>query len=340
MALTNLDRTFIIAELSANHAQRKEIAIESIKAAKNAGADAIKLQTYKPDTMTLESDNQYFQITEGLWKGQHLYQLYKEAYTPWEWHEDLFNTAKEEGIICFSTPFDRTAVDFLERFNPPAYKIASFELVDIPLIRYTASKNRTMIMSTGIAKFHEIEDAINACREVGNNDIFLLKCTSSYPAPLSEVNLATMLDLKKQFNVDVGLSDHTEGIIAPIVATALGARIIEKHFIMNKEIGGPDASFSLDEMEFGKMVEAVRKAESVYGKVSYELTEKVKLNRKFSRSLFIVKDVKEGEVFTLDNVKSIRPNYGMEPKYIDEIIGEKATRDISKGTPFTRDLIQ
>jgi len=340
LAITNLDRTFIIAELSANHAQRKEIAIESIKAAKNAGADAIKLQTYKPDTMTLESDNQYFQITEGLWKGQNLYQLYKEAYTPWEWHEDLFNTAKEEGIICFSTPFDRTAVDFLERFNPPAYKIASFELVDIPLIRYTASKNRTMIMSTGIAKFNEIEDAINACREVGNNDIFLLKCTSSYPAPLSEVNLATMLDLKKQFNVDVGLSDHTEGIIAPIVATALGARIIEKHFIMNKEIGGPDASFSLDEKEFGDMVEAVRKAESVYGEVSYELSEKVILNRKFSRSLFIIKDVNEGEVFTKENVKSIRPNYGIEPKFIDEIIGKKAKRDISKGTPFTRDLIQ
>ena len=340
MALTNLDRTFIIAELSANHAQRKEIAVESIKAAKNAGADAIKLQTYKPDTMTLESDNQYFQITEGLWRGQNLYQLYKEAYTPWEWHEDLFNTAKEEGIICFSTPFDRTAVDFLERFNPPAYKIASFELVDIPLIKYTASKNRTMIMSTGIAKFHEIEDAINACREVGNNDIYLLKCTSSYPAPLSEVNLATMLDLKKQFNVEVGLSDHTEGIIAPIVATALGARIIEKHFIMNKEIGGPDASFSLDEKEFGEMVEAVRKAESVYGEVSYELTEKVKLNRKFSRSLFIVKDVNEGEVFTLENVKSIRPNYGIEPKFISDIIGKKANSDITKGTPFTWDLIK
>ncbi len=340
MVLTNLDRTFIIAELSANHAQRKEIAVESIKAAKNAGADAIKLQTYKPDTMTLESDNQYFQITEGLWKGQNLYQLYKEAYTPWEWHEDLFNTAKEEGIICFSTPFDRTAVDFLERFNPPAYKIASFELVDIPLIKYTASKNRTMIMSTGIAKFHEIEDAINACREVGNNDIYLLKCTSSYPAPLSEVNLATMLDLKKQFNVEVGLSDHTEGIIAPIVATALGARIIEKHFIMNKEIGGPDASFSLDEKEFGEMVEAVRKAESVYGEVSYELTEKVKLNRKFSRSLFIVKDVNEGEVFTLENVKSIRPNYGIEPKFISDIIGKKANSDITKGTPFTWDLIK
>jgi pseudaminic acid synthase len=340
VVLTDLNRTFIVAELSANHAQRKEIAIESVKAAKKAGADAIKLQTYKPDTMTLESDNQYFQITEGLWKGQNLYQLYKEAYTPWEWHEELFNTAKEEGIICFSTPFDRTAVDFLEQFNPPAYKIASFELVDIPLIRYTASKHRSMIMSTGIAKFHEIEEAINACREVGNNDIFLLKCTSSYPAPLSEINLATMLDLKKQFNVNVGLSDHTEGIIAPIVATALGARIIEKHFIMNKEIGGPDASFSLDEKEFAEMVEAVRKTESVYGKVSYELTEKVNLNRKFSRSLFIVKDVNEGEVFTLENVKSIRPNYGIEPKYIDEIIGEKAKRDISKGTPFTRDLIQ
>ncbi|KPL16472.1 MAG: pseudaminic acid synthase [Bacteroides sp. SM23_62] len=339
MALTNLNRTFIVAELSANHAQKKEIAVESIKAAKNAGADAIKLQTYKPNTMTLECDNQYFQITEGLWKGQNLYQLYKEAYTPWEWHEDLFNTAREEGLICFSTPFDRTAVDFLEQFNPPAYKIASFELVDIPLIRYTASKNRTMIMSTGMAKFHEIEEAVDACREVGNNDIFLLKCTSSYPAPLSELNLATIPDLKKQFNVEVGLSDHTKGIIAPIVAAALGARIIEKHFIMNKEIGGPDAAFSLDEKEFAEMVDAVRKTESVYGKVTYELTEKVKLNRIFSRSLFIVEDVKAGEVFTEENIKSIRPNYGVEPKFISDIIGKKAKKDITKGTPFTWDLI-
>ena len=340
MALKDLNRTFIVAELSANHGQRKDIAIDSIKAARRAGADAIKLQTYTPDIMTLDSDNEYFQIKEGLWKGKNLYQLYKEAYTPWEWHEDLFNTARKEGLLCFSTTFDRTAVDFLEQFDPPAYKIASFELVDIPLIRYAASKNRTMIMSTGIAEFDEIKEAVQACREAGNNDIYLLKCTSSYPAPLSELNLATIPDLKEKFDVNIGLSDHTGGIIAPIVATILGAKMIEKHFILSKEIGGPDASFSLDEKEFTEMVDAVRKAESAYGSVSYNLTEKVKLNRKFSRSLFVTENVKAGEVFTGENVKSIRPNYGIKPKYISDIIGRKAKKDMSKGTPLTWDLIE
>jgi len=243
----NSNKTLIIAELSANHGHRIETAVETIKAAKRAGADAIKLQTYTADTLTINCDNEYFTIQEGLWKGRTLYDLYKEAYTPWEWHKELFRAANEEGLICFSSPFDKTAVDFLEQFNPPAYKIASFEIQDIPLIEYAASKGRPMIMSTGIAELEDIELAVQTCRDAGNNNIILLKCTSSYPAPIEEANLATIRDLKTRFGVEVGLSDHTLGIVTPIVAVTLGARVIEKHFILDKSIGGPDASFSLDE---------------------------------------------------------------------------------------------
>jgi len=328
------NKTLIIAELSANHGHKLEVAIETIKAAKRTGADAIKLQTYTADTLTIDCKNEYFTIKEGLWKGRTLYDLYKEAYTPWEWHKELFRVAKEEGLMCFSTPFDKTAVDFLEQFNPPAYKIASFEIQDIPLIEYAASKGRPMIMSTGIAELEDIDLAVQTCRDAGNNDITLLKCTSSYPAPIEEANLATIPDLKKRFGVKVGLSDHTLGIVAPVVAVTLGARVIEKHFILDKSIGGPDASFSLDEKEFTEMVKAVRQAEKAIGKVSYELTEKVKASRKFSRSLFVVKDIKAGETFTEDNVRSIRPGFGLHPKYLKEVIGKKAKLDIDKGTPF------
>lgn len=242
------DKVFIIAELSANHGQKLEVAVETIRAAKRAGADAIKLQTYTADTLTIDCDNKYFtEVLNGtIWEGRKLYDLYK-ANTPWEWHEELFQVAKEEGLICFSSPFDKTSVDFLEQFNPPAYKIASFEIQDIPLIEYSASKGRPMIMSTGIAELEDIELAVKTCRDVGNNDITLLKCTSSYPAPIDEANLLTIPDLKKSFGVEVGLSDHTLGIVAPVVAVSLGARVIEKHFILDKSIGGPDASFSLDE---------------------------------------------------------------------------------------------
>lgn len=332
--------TLIIAELSANHGHKLEVAIETIRAAKRAGANAIKLQTYTADTLTIDCDNEYFTIQEGLWQKRTLYNLYKEAYTPWEWHEELFNVAQEEGLICFSTPFDQSAVDFLEQFNPPAYKIASFEIQDLPLIEYTASKGRPMIISTGIAELEDIELAIKTCREAGNNDIVLLKCTSSYPAPIEEANLLTIPDLKERFGVEVGLSDHTLGIVAPVVAVTLGARVIEKHFIMDRSIGGPDASFSLDEKEFTEMVKAIRDAEKAMGIITYELTEKVNASRKFSRSLFVVKDIKKGEVFTEENVRSIRPGFGMHPKYLKEIIGKRAIKKIERGTPLSWDLIQ
>jgi pseudaminic acid synthase len=330
------DKVFIIAELSANHGQKLAIAIETVKAAKRAGADAIKLQTYTADTMTIDCNNKYFKdvLNGSIWEGYKLYDLYKEAYTPWKWHEELFRVAREEGLLCFSTPFDKTAVDFLEQFNPPAYKIASFEIQDIPLIEYAASKGRPMIISTGIAELEDIEVAVKTCKGVGNHNIILLKCTSSYPAPIEEANLVTIPDLKKRFGVEVGLSDHTLGIVAPVVAVTLGARVIEKHFILDKSIGGPDASFSLDEKEFTEMVNAVRQAEQAVGKVSYELTEKVKASRKFARSLFVVKDIKKGEKFTEENVRSIRPGYGLHPKYLKEVVGKVAKEDLEKGTPL------
>jgi len=328
--------TFIIAELSANHKQDINVAIETIKAAKRTGADAIKFQTYTPDTITIDCNNKYFKdIHKGtIWEGRTLYDLYKEAYTPWEWHEELFRVAKEEGLICFSSPFDKTAVDFLEQFDPSAYKIASFEIQDIPLIEYTASKGRPMIMSTGIAELEDIELAVQTCRDAGNNNIILLKCTSSYPAQIEEANLSTIPDLKDRFSVEIGLSDHTLGIVAPIVAVTLGARVIEKHFILDKSIGGPDASFSLDEKEFTEMVKAIRDAEKALGIITYELTEKVKASRKFSRSLFVVKDIKAGELFTEENIRSIRPGFGLHPKYLMEVIGKKAKMDIEKGMPL------
>jgi pseudaminic acid synthase len=331
---------FIIAELSANHNGSITTAIETIRAAKRAGADAIKLQTYTADTITIDVKTEEFKIKHGtIWDGKYLYELYQEAYTPWEWHKQLFEIAHEEGLLCFSSPFDKTAVDFLEQFDPPAYKIASLEIQDIPLIEYTASKGRTMIMSTGIADKADIELAIKTCRSVGNNDIVLLKCTSTYPSPMKEVNLATITDFRKRFNVEVGLSDHTMGIVAPITAVALGAKVIEKHFILDKSIGGPDASFSLDEKEFTEMVTAVRQSEEAIGKITYELTEKINNNRKFGRSLFVVEDIKIGEHFTEQNLRSIRPGDGLHPQYYKEIIGKKASKRLPKGTPLQFDHI-
>ena len=337
MFTDKINKVFIVAELSANHGQKKELAIESIRAAKKAGADAIKLQTYTPDTMTIDCKNEFFtKVLEGsIWQGRSLYNLYEEAYTPWEWHGELFKVAKDEGILCFSAPFDKTAVDFLEQFNPPAYKIASFEIQDIPLIEYAASKGRPMIISTGIAELEDIELALQTCRDVGNNDIVLLKCTSSYPAPIEDANLTTIPELKKRFGVEVGLSDHTLGIVAPVVAVTLGAKVIEKHFILDKSIGGPDASFSLDEKEFTEMVSAVRQAEKAIGQATYEISEKRRESRKFARSLFVVKDIKAGEPFTDENVRSIRPGYGLHPKHLKEILGKKAKTDIKRGTPLS-----
>lgn len=333
--------TFIIAELSANHNGSIEVAKETIRAAKRVGADAIKLQTYTPDTMTIDCDNEHFQINEGtLWDGKTLHELYGEAYTPWEWHAELFQTAKEEGLICFSSPFDLTAVDFLEQFDVPAYKIASFEVQDIPLIEYAASKMKPIIISTGIATEEDVQLAVETCRKAGNNDIALLKCTSSYPAPLELANLRTIPNIKDRFNVEVGFSDHTYGSLAPAVAVTLGARIVEKHFILDKSIGGPDADFSLDEKEFAEMVNAVRDTEKLLGKVSYDLSEKVIKNRKFARSLFVTEDVKKGDIITKENIRCIRPGYGLHPKYYSQILDKTFTSDIHRGTPLTLDMIK
>jgi pseudaminic acid synthase len=342
MKMFNKDNTcFIIAELSANHGGDINIAIETIKAAKRIGADAIKIQTYTADTITLDSKKEYFKISQGThWDGQFLYDLYKKASLPWEWHKKLFEVAKEEGIVCFSSPFDFTAVNLLEELDCPIYKIASFEITDIPLIEYVASKGKPIIISTGIADIADIELAIETCKKSGNNDITILKCTSSYPADPEDTNLLTIPDIKKRFDVKVGLSDHTLGIEAPIIAVSLGAKVIEKHFILDKNIGGPDAHFSLDENEFKQMVDAVRLAEKMIGKVDYEMTPKKKESRHFSRSLFITKNVKKGDVLTKDNIRSVRPGIGMHPKYYNEVLGKTFIQDIEKGTPLDFDLIK
>ena len=326
------DGTYIIAELSANHGGKIEIAKETIKAAKECGANAIKLQTYTADTITLDCDKEDFIIKGGtLWDDKKLYDLYKEAYLPWEWHEEIFSYAREIGIDIFSSPFDKTAVDFLDKFNPSAYKIASFEITDYELIRYTASKMKPIIISTGIATIDEIQDAVDICKKVGNHNIILLKCTSSYPAPLEDANLKTIPNLAETFGVISGFSDHTLGSTAPIVAVTLGAKVIEKHFILDKSIGGADAEFSMDKQEFRDMVKAIRDTEKLIGKVDYSMTEKKQKSRQFSRSLYVAKDIKKGELFTEENIRSVRPGYGKHPKYLDEILGEKAKKEYSFG---------
>ncbi|MEO2063042.1 MAG: pseudaminic acid synthase [Christiangramia sp.] len=334
------NQVFIIAELSANHNGDLETALQTIKAAKRAGADCIKLQTYTPDTMTINSQKKDFIIQGTIWEGRNLYNLYEEAYTPWEWHKTLFEAAAEEGLVCFSSPFDKTAVDFLEDLNAPAYKIASFEITDIPLIEYVASKGKPVIISTGIAGKEDIELALDACHRMGNEDIALLKCTSSYPAPIEEANMIMIGDLAERFNVISGLSDHTLGNTVPIVATSLGAKIIEKHFILDKSIGGPDASFSLDEREFTEMVKAVREAEKAIGKVDYNLTDKQKKGKDFSRSLYVVEDISEGEILTETNIKSIRPGFGMHPKFFSAVLGKKVSQDIEKGTRLSFEFLK
>lgn len=327
-------KVFIIAELSANHGGKIEVAKDTIRAAKKAGADAIKLQTYTADTITLDSDKSDFRIEGTIWEGRRLYDLYQEAHLPWSWHKALFQTAKEEGLVCFSSPFDHTAVDFLEELETPMYKIASFEITDIPLIRYAASKGKPMIISTGIASYDDIELAINTCRMQGNNDITILKCTSAYPATLEDANLLAMQQIANDFNVKVGLSDHTLGMTAPVVATALGASVIEKHFILDKTIGGPDASFSLDVDEFKAMVVSVRDAEKALGKATYQLKDSQVKNKQFARSLYVAEDMKAGDVITKENVRSVRPGFGLHPKYLSEIIGKTVNQDLSKGTAF------
>ncbi|MFT4683472.1 MAG: pseudaminic acid synthase [Polaribacter sp.] len=334
-------QVFIIAELSANHNGNLSIALESIRAAKRTGADAIKLQTYTADTLTIDSHRDEFVVGGGtVWDGKTLYSLYEEAYTPWEWHKALFECAKEEGLECFSSPFDKTSVDFLEDLNVPAYKIASPEITDIPLIEYVASKGKPIILSTGIAELEDIELALATCRKMGNNKIALLKCTTSYPAPINEANMVMIKDFAERFGVVPGLSDHTMGNTVPIVATCFGAKIIEKHFILNHEIGGPDASFSMDENEFTEMVKVVREAEKAIGKVDYSLTDKQVKGRVFSRSLYVVEDVKAGDFITEKNVRSIRPGFGLHPKYLPEIIGKIAVKNLTKGDRFSMNFIK
>jgi len=335
------DKTYIIAELSANHGGDIEIAKETIRAAKRSGADAIKLQTYTADTITLNVKSDYFKINQGThWDGQYLYDLYKEAALPWEWHQDIFDLAKKLGLDCFSSPFDFSSVDFLEELNTPIYKIASFEITDIPLIEYVASKGKPMIISTGIATIEDIDMAIDACLKHNNNNITLLKCTSQYPAEPKDANLLTIPDLKQRYNVRVGLSDHTMGIEGPIVSVALGGTVIEKHFILDKGIGGADAHFSLDEKEFTEMVNSVRIAEQMLGRIDYELNEKKIKSRNFSRSLFISEDVKKGDLITKENIKSVRPGHGMHPKHYKEMLGKKFKRDINKGTPLNNNDVE
>jgi pseudaminic acid synthase len=332
---------FIIAELSANHLQNYDLAVDTIKAIKEAGADAVKVQTFTPDTITIDCDDEIFQIRQGtLWDGKTLYQLYKEAYSPWEWHPKLKKIAEKLGLILFSSPFDKTAVDFLEEMNVPAYKVASFEITDIPLIEYIASKGKPVIISTGIATLSDIEEAIDTCNKVGNNQIALLKCTSAYPSPLEDMNLNTIPNLKDTFKTVVGLSDHSLGNSAAIASVALGAKIIEKHFILDRNLGGPDAAFSVEPDEFKSMVKAVREVESALGNVNYDLTEKMKKSREFSRSLFVVEDVKAGDLFTERNVKSIRPGFGLHPKCFTKILGHRARKHIKRGTPLDWSLVE
>ncbi len=333
------DGTYIIAELSANHGGKIEIAKETIKEAKEIGANAIKLQTYTADTITLDCDKEDFIIKGGtFWDERKLYDLYKEAYLPWEWHKELFEYARKIGIDIFSSPFDKTAVDFLEAFEPSAYKIASFEITDYELVRYTASKGRPIIISTGIATIDEIQDVVDICRSEGNNEIVLLKCTSAYPAPLDEANLKMIPSLAETFNVISGFSDHTLGSTAPIVAVALGAKVIEKHFILDKSIGGADAEFSMDREEFASMINAIRDTEKLLGRVDYSMTDKKKQSRRFSRSLYVAKDIKKGEVFTEENIRSIRPGYGMHPRYLNDILGGVADKDYGFGERFEMSL--
>ena len=327
-----MGKYMIVAEMSANHGGDKSVAIETIKAAKRAGADAIKLQTYTADTITLDCDKPDFVINEGsIWDGRKFYELYQKAYTPWEWHEDLFKVAHDEGLVCFSSPFDKTAIDFLESFNAPMYKIASFEITDIPLIEYAASKMKPMIIATGIAEIEDIQLAVDACRRVGNNDITLLKCTSAYPAPVEEANVVMIRDLAERFGVKAGLSDHTIGAMVPVLAAANGAVMIEKHFILNKDVESEDATFSMDETEFRDMVQKVRLAEAAMGKVDYSLTEKMKNSRTASRSLYVAEDMKAGDIITEQNVRSVRPGFGLHPKYLPEIIGKHVNRDLKLG---------
>lgn len=332
--------TYIVAELSANHNQDIKIALDTIKAAKEIGCNAVKIQTYTPDTMTIDCNQKDFLIKGTIWEGDRLYSLYQKAYTPWEWHKELFDFAKKIGITIFSTPFDKSSVDFLEKLDVPSYKIASFEITDIPLVKYVAKKNKPIILSTGIAEKEDIDLAVSTILDEGNSEIILLQCTSSYPAPLDQANLNLITQLKNDYNLITGLSDHTLGYLCPVIAVTLGARLIEKHFILDKSIGGPDSSFSLDKNEFKLMIDKIRNTEKALGKASYALTNKQLEGKYFSRSLYIVKDVKKGDMVTKENIRSIRPGFGLHPKYYDSVLNKKFTEDLKKGTRLSLNLIK
>ncbi|MBI5402000.1 MAG: pseudaminic acid synthase [Ignavibacteriae bacterium] len=332
---------FIIAEMSGNHNQSLERALAIIEAAAKAGVHAIKLQTYTADTMTIDIEEGDFYIndTNSLWEGQSLYKLYQQAYTPWEWHEPIFDKCKELGIICFSAPFDETAVDFLENLNVPAYKIASFENNHLPLIRKAASTGKPLIISTGMASIAELEEAVKTAREAGCKDIVLLKCTSAYPASPEDTNLLTIPHLRQLFNVEVGLSDHTMGIGVAVASVALGAIVIEKHFTLSRADGGVDSAFSMEPLEMKQLVDETHKAWQALGKVSYNLTEKEKSSIRFRRSVYAVQDINKGEKFTPENIRIIRPGGGLPPKYYDILISKKASCDIQRGTPMSWEFI-
>lgn len=327
-----MGKTLIVAELSANHNHDFDLAVKTIEAMAKAGADAVKFQTFKPDSFTLDADTEDFgPRKDGLWKGYRPIDLYTQGSMPYEWQPKLQQVCKDLGVICFSTPFDNEAVDFMEQMNMPIYKIASFEITDVNLIRYAASKHKPMIISTGVATEEDIKLALQVCREEGNNDITLLKCTSDYPASIEKANLLTIPDMCKQYHVKVGVSDHSMTNTIPMVAVALGATVVEKHFILDRSFGGIDSAFSLNPEEFASMAHAIREVETSLGKVDYSVSEKDKNRR---RSLYVAEDIKAGEVITDQNVRSVRPGYGLHPKYLDEILGKKANRDLKKGERF------
>lgn len=332
--------TFIIAEMSANHLMDFDRAVAIMQAAKDAGADAIKLQTYTPDTITLDCDAPCFQITQGtIWDGTTLHKLYQTAYTPWEWQPKLKKLAEEMGLIFFSSPFDLSSIDFLEEMDVPVYKIASFEATDIPFIRKIARIGKPIIMSTGISYLEDLELALRTCREEGNEDVILLKCTSAYPSPYEDINLKTIPSMKEVFDCLVGLSDHTMGSAVAGAGVALGAKVVEKHLTLSREDGGADAAFSMEPAEFKEMVDNIRMIEKALGKVTYDLTAKQKKSREHSRSLFVARDMKAGEVFTPENLRSVRPFNGLHTKYYEELLGKKVKKDVKLGTPMSWELV-
>lgn len=337
----NMDKPFIIAEMSGNHNHSLERALQIVDAAAEAGVDALKLQTYTADTMTIDkSDGEFFiEDPNSLWKGESLYSLYQKAYTPWEWHKPIFDRCKEKGILCFSTPFDFTAVDFLEELDCPIYKIASFENIDIPLIKRVAQTGKPMIVSTGMASLSELDDLVRTVRENGCQDLTLLKCTSSYPATPEGTNLLTIPHMKELFKCNVGLSDHTLGIGAAVASIALGATVIEKHFTLSRADGGVDAAFSLEAIEMAQLVRECNTAYEALGEVSYEIQEQEKKSVVFRRSLYIVEDMKAGDVITEKNMRSIRPGKGLAPKYYNDVLGKLVKQDVKKGTKLTWDMI-